>query len=737
MSGNRWRSWAALAITSELLGLTGRCLLEILMELAVKKIAGSAARRACQISFVASAVMLAPCVHAANAEAKPSPVLEEIVVSADRSASFGAELVQAGTFRNARLIDTPLTVNVVSRTVLDAQAATGLYDALRNTAGVSRSQLNGATYDNIAIRGILVENRGNYRLNGSLPVVNLIDLPLENKQRVEVLKGVSALYYGFAPPSGIINMTTKRAEREPIAYMQASGTDRGSYTGHVDLGSRFGSDAQFGLRFNGVWGHLDPGIDRVDGERSLAAAAFDWNLSDSTMLQLDLEHIRKDISEPAAIALLPAAGAVITLPPIPDSTMNLADEWQRYDATATNGVARLQTKWSDSIATLVEFGQSETERDRAFSQFQGYDLASGAGTLRIFMTHGQYYRNRNGRLEIAAAFATGPVTHELVIGATRNERFQNGIGSQIVDLPQNLYAPMAVPSRTITAALTRKPSTITDDGIYLFDRMRIGEHWQVIAGTRYSDYENETPTTRYKKSDLTPSLGVVFKPADNWSIYGTYLEGLEEGGIAPANTVNAFEVLPPAVSEQYELGVKLEAAHGLALTLAGFQIERPSAFTLNNRFVQDGRARYRGIEFVAAGELTTDLSLIASGVWLDAEQVAAANAQLIGKRPENTPEYTTSLFAEYRLPMVEGLALNVGAFYISNRAVNTLNQAYIDGVTTYSAGARYHFEISERAVTTQLNVENLTDKNYWNSAGNGLLGVGAPRTVKLSASVSF
>lgn len=703
----------------------------------MKKIAGSSVRRVCQISLVASAAVLVPCVHAAESATKSAPVLEEIVVSADRSASFGAELVQAGTFRNARLIDTPLTVNVVSRTVLDAQAATGLYDALRNTAGVSRAQLNGATYDNIAIRGILVENRGNYRLNGSLPVINLIDLPLENKQRVEVLKGVSALYYGFAPPSGIINMTTKRAESTPVAFAQLSSSDRGSYTGHIDLGSRFGSDTQFGLRFNGVWGHLDPGIDRVDGERSLASVAFDWNLSERSTLQLDIEHIRKDIAEPAAIALLPATSGVITLPPIPDSTLNLGDAWQRYDATATNGMARLQTKWSDNIATLVEFGQSETERDRAFSQFQGYDLTSGAGTLRVFLTHGQYYRNRNGRMEIAAAFATGALTHELVIGATRNERFQNGIGSQLVDLPQNLYAPMPVPSRSITAALPRNPSTITDDGIYLFDRIRIGERWQVIAGTRYSDYENETPTTHYKKSDLTPSLGVVFKPANNWSIYGTYLEGLEEGGIAPANTINAFEVLPPAISEQYEIGVKVEAARGLAVTLAGFQIERPSAFTLNNRFVQDGRSRYRGVEFVAAGELSTDWSLIASGVWLDAEQIAAANAQLIGKRPENTPEYTTSLFAEYRLPAVEGLALNAGAFYIGNRAVNVLNQAYIDGVTTYSAGARYRFEISERAVTTQLNVENLTNKSYWNSAGNGLLGVGAPRTVKLSASVSF
>ena len=60
------------------------------------------------------------------------------------------------------------------------------------------------------------------------------------------------------------------------------------------------------------------------------------------------------------------------------------------------------------------------------------------------------------------------------------------------------------------------------------------------------------------------------------------------------------------------------------------------------------------------------------------------------------------------------------------------NQAYIEGVTTYRAAARYNAEL-----TNQFTVENLADKDYWNTAGNDLPGVGAPRTGKLNASVSF
>ncbi len=121
----------------------------------------------------------------ATASEPAAPVeLESIEVVA-----FMPDTVQIGTFRDAAPLDVPQLTHVITREVLDAQQASGIHDALRNTAGVTRAQLNGAAYDNIAIRGILVENRANYRLNGSLPVINLVDIPLENKQRVEVLKG--------------------------------------------------------------------------------------------------------------------------------------------------------------------------------------------------------------------------------------------------------------------------------------------------------------------------------------------------------------------------------------------------------------------------------------------------------------------------------------------------------------------------------------------------------------------
>jgi len=118
--------------------------------------------------------------------------------------------VETGPYRGLDALDVPATVNVVTREVMDQQGDTGLYDALRNVAGVTRQQLNGLAYDQLAIRGIALDNRSSYYLNGVLPIDNNIWMPMEDHERVEVLKGASAMYYGFTVPAGIVNMVTRR-----------------------------------------------------------------------------------------------------------------------------------------------------------------------------------------------------------------------------------------------------------------------------------------------------------------------------------------------------------------------------------------------------------------------------------------------------------------------------------------------------------------------------------------------
>ena len=677
------------------------------------------------------------CVSAQAQEAASGGTLSEVKVTAGGTGSFSSSNVQVGAFRDQDPLDVPLTNNVVTREVLDAQGTNTLFGALRNTAGVTRSQLSGSTYDNISIRGILVENRGNYRLNGSLPVINLIDIPLENKERVEVLKGASSMYYGLVPPSGVVNLVTKRAGGVPVTSLATSVNNHGALDAHVDIGRRFGEDNAMGLRVNAVAGKQETGIKNFEGDRQLLAVAYDWKVNRNFSLKADVEHYRKDVSEQAAINLPAAVGGVITVPGVPDNKTNLAGAWQRYAAEATNVLLRGDLVFSDNWSMVMETGRAETVRDRRYSNFTLTNATTGAGTLNIGFTNGQRYVNDNQRVEVTGRIQTGSLQHELTAGYTQNERWAySGTSGTAVNVAQNLYNPVDIALMSPTIATIGNITTIKDKGLYVFDRLILSPQWQVLAGLRASDYTNQGATSRYTASDVSPNVSLMFKPQAETSIYASYLEGLEETGTAPASRANSGEVLPPAVNKQYELGVKTRAWSNVFTQASLFQIRRPlTTVDAGNRFIVGGLSEYRGLELSVSGEATQQLAVVASAIFLDAEivTVSSGNTSELGKKPENTPRQTLSLFGEYRLKDIQGLAFNAGAYYVGERAVNNANQAWISGYTTYSIGTRYRTKWDNRSVTLQANIDNLTDKDYWATAGNGLLGTGAPRTLRVAA----
>ena len=673
----------------------------------------------------------------------PKRLLDEVVVTGVRKKTFAPTTVQVGAFRDQDPLDVPLTNNVMPRELLDAQAAQGLYDALKNTAGVTRSQVSGSTYDNLSIRGIIVENRGNYRLNGNLPVVNLIDIPLENKEQVEVLKGASSMYYGLVPPSGIVNFVTKRAGATPVTSLTTTFNDHGGMKAHVDIGRRFGADDSMGLRFNAVTSKEETGIDRYKGDRGLVSVAYDWRASSWANLKVDVEHYRKNVSEQGAITLPAAVSGVITLPRVPDNTTNFAPEWARNDAEPTNELVRGDFALSDDWVMRVASRLANTKRDRNYTTLVNYNTQTGAGTANISVLKGQEYTNTNHRIEAIGRFDTAGVGHELTIGATYNRRASAGWLNGSARAAQNLYDPVDIAPVNPTLTQTGFPSEVNDRGLYVFDRMSFGEQWQLLAGLRKTVYRSEasnpaSPVPTYRADKVTPNVSVMWKPMKDLSVYASALRGLEETGTAPLNTDNFGQVLPPAVSKQHELGVKARLG-AVLLQTALFQTDRPLATTINRIYQVGGETRYRGLEFSASGELGRDFALVLSGVVLDAEitKVGSANPGELGKTPENTPKNTLSLFGEYRLPMVPGLSLNAGVYHVGKRAVNNSNQAWIDAYQTLSLGARYQTMLLGKTVSLQANLDNATNKDYWRTSGNGLLGVGARRTLRRTANLDF
>ncbi len=691
---------------------------------------------------------------AAGAKNEAPPVeLETFTVTDKQKLGFKAERVQVGSFRDMDPVDVPVTVNVITREVLDAQGARSIFEALRNTAGVTRANSNGNAADNIAIRGITVENRGNYRLNGTLPVINLIDLTLENKERVEVLKGGASLYYGFVPPSGIVNLVTKRATPKPLTSFSVLANNYGGVTGLADVSRRFGAGDKFGVRVNASAGKENIGIDQHSGERRFGSIALDWKVSERLLFRFDAESLRKNTAEQANIRYA-AVGGVITMPPIPPQSRNYGATWQENKGYMRSYVLRSDVLLSRSWTIVAEAGRAVTHRSRRSSDIRNYNLTTGAAQLVTTFNPSMYYSNDNLRVELFGRFMLAKIQHNLSVGYTYNERtapvYNNGNVTQV----QNYLNPVVLPEPTLpTATTTLTDNTIKDTGKYVFDRMVLfDDRIQVIGGVRYADYDsrnivtttNNTTgaktvvTTLYNsKNKVAPMASLAFKPTPKTSLYFAYTRALEPGATAPTTAANPGFVLPPLESRQYEVGAKADF-RGILYQVSYFNIERPSAFTNSANFLTaNGVASYKGTEMFVSGDAGKHVSLIASGTVLDATQDNAANAATFGKTPEGTAKYTASLFGEWRVEQFKGLSVSAGVYYIGRRPLDNNNQGFGGGYSTISAGISYGFKIASATYTVRLNADNLANKNAWAGVGGNLASALTPRLFKASVNVKF
>jgi iron complex outermembrane receptor protein len=702
----------------------------------------------------------------ARSRDKDPLMLEEVVVTGDRRSTYSADLVQAGSFRGARQLDTPLTIAVVPAEVLESQQARGLFDALRNTAGVTSSQTSPTVYNNLSIRGIAVDNRANYRLNGSLPIINLIDLPIEDKDRVEALKGASALYYGFTTPSGIINLTMKRPTPETYLSVEGFGSDQGTAAGHIDFGDTWG---MFGARLNAVYGRVDSGIDNTAGRRALFAGAFDFKPIDGLTISLDAEYLYKNVVEPGVFRFLtPPKPTVnnlypaIQLPPLLDPATNFGPDWAVNHARESNVLLHTNYRITQAWSATVDVGDSYLLRDRRFNTLNPTNYATGDGQLSIGLQE-QHYENKNARAEIAGTFYTGPLVHEVIFGFSENVKNQFSPASVAALCPgatptcaQNFYNPVPIPYTPLPSSFVAHTTRIKDVGYYGFDRLKVLDWLDLLGGVRYSDYTESDVTTNTNTFAATPlsySYGFVLKPRPWASLYGTFIQGLETTPAAPitANNYNG-EQLPATESTQREAGIKVEPRKGLLVQAAYFAINRASTYTnAQNYYVQDGRAEYKGEELSVTGEITHELSIYGSALFLQAEQVNGAPTTVVtgkgvttvtptsnGRQIENVPKRQFSIAGEYRLSrLLTGLSVTAGAYYTGPRAINQLNSAFVPGYTLLDAGASYSTLWGGHNLLFRVNGENITRRRYWASTGGLVLSEGPPGDVKFSVAWKY
>jgi iron complex outermembrane receptor protein len=685
-------------------------------------------------------------------------VLPEVNVTAPARST--ADTASVGGFGDAPLQRTPASISVFTVEQMQDLGIRSTTDLSRYDASLNESYNAIGYAEQFSIRGFALDNTASYRKDG-LVISTDAPVPLENKERVEVLKGLAGLQAGIATPGGILNYVTKRPTDAPLRSIMFGASERGTLYTATDLGGR-SDDGRFGYRINAAAEKLRSYVRGADGDRQFISGAFDWRLSPQALLQLDLDYQHRSQLTASGYQLIDG----VSLPTgISARTMLGRQAWSRpVKADSANIGLRfayqLNTDWNLSLAA----NRHRFKRDD-YAAFP-YGCTS-AGLFPGFCANGDFdvydYQSENESRSLLNTQAilrgklmTGAVQHMLTFGVDavrRRDYFGDCVYGAIDCLgsvpngTSNLYAPVAVPASTISTGpilLRRKGD---ERSLFVQDIIGLTRTLDLHAGVRYTAIERDqfdatgSLSTRYDRHYALPNVALVFTPQQALSLYGSYAQGLEHGGIAPAFTSNFNQVLDPGKSRQVEFGLKMAPSRDWTLAAALFRIEKPleyidSSFT----YVRNGEARHTGLELSAQGRLSRNLRMGASLTALRARQSGTGEITLDGKRVTNVPELKSVVYLDYAVPQVRGLALNGSWQYASDKIFTPDNRVSVPSYHLFNLGARYETQVAGKATTLRFGVDNVFDKFYWRDASQqlgGYLFPGAPRIFRLSAQVDF
>ena len=227
--------------------------------------------------------LLASTAWAESSTASDNSVqLGAVTVFGEQDSGYQASKAAVGGFDQAPLLDTPASIAVITEQRLKDQQARLLSEVLRNDASVGDSYAPVGYYENFVVRGFSLNSASSYKINGRT-ITGEQNVALENKQQVELLKGLAGLQSGVSEPGGLINYVSKRPEN--VRSVTVSTNEQGERYLATDLGGWFGSEQQFGIRTNLAHEDIRSYVDHADGKRDFASLAVDWNIRISCFLR--------------------------------------------------------------------------------------------------------------------------------------------------------------------------------------------------------------------------------------------------------------------------------------------------------------------------------------------------------------------------------------------------------------------------------------------------------------------
>ncbi len=672
---------------------------------------------------------------------------------------------QVSGFGDVNARDLPFSTTVISQSTLQDIGARRVSDALRLDASVTDSYNSPAYWDMLSVRGFTLDNRYNYRREG-LSISAETMIPMDNKERIELLKGTSGIQAGTSAPGGLVNYVVKRAPtnaEQTIRTMTLSYGEGNNKLAAADLGGRFGNVGEFGYRFNVAYEDLNPYIGNTKGHRNLVALAMDWRIQPGTVVDFEIEHSNRTQIGVNAYSLLGngSASTAVIPPPVNPNRNFTRQAWSVPGVfEGTTGSVRLRQSLNNGWIWTTQAGSQHLRTDDRLA------YASGSGNYTItnmFDAQGNYdlydWRSNNEHRyadvlssEVAGSASLLGLTHDLSANIIRTRMMTHTSGAQQFDYVglANVYTRQIDPTNSYPFTDTTSNLSEYSTEVAIKDRIPLSEYDSLWLGVRHihinrgsirSDSTQETHDTR---DITTPWIGLSHKLNNTVTTYASYGEGVESA-ITPnkSNYSNAGQALPTLRSKQREIGIKEQAMqHSWQATV--FDISRPavndaSSGGLLTRQI-DGQAHHQGVELSGQTSAISQWTLGAGYTWLDAKREDSTVTPAInGQNPINVPNYVLRGVAEYRYRSLPGLRTGLRVSREGERNVTELGDVKLPAWTIWGASAHYDTKVSHISSTWSLSIDNLTDKQYWRESpkqfGHYYLYPGAPRTLR--ATVQF
>ena len=690
------------------------------------------------------------------------------------------------------LLDTPKTVQVIKKEMLREQGANSLMEALRNTPGITM-QLgengNTAAGDTFTMRGFSTQNS---TFVDGVRDLGAVSRDVFNLEQVEVVKGAAGSDIGRGASSGYINLITKlpTLTDEVFATIGYGTADKSNLT--ADINQQFGDNSAFRLNLMRRDGDVD-GRDYVDTSSYGVAPSIAFGLDTATRVYVYSQHVRQDNTPDGGIPTIGMSGFYNANAALnsgrkvdTENYYGAKGDSERIDGDMFTLKVEHDVNDALTVRNLSRWGRSNNDRTRTginglTAVTANPDSWTVARSRQVVDQENEILANQTS---LSAAFDTFGLRNELTAGLELMSEKQLNRGyataAQIIDgvaypavplPPANLYDPSAhdgLGDPYKTGAYTDGETKTA--ALYVFDTLHLNEQWALNGGVRFEHFRTETdsvaitaasrvPGNAYESGDLTSwNTGVVFKPAENGSIYLSYANSLTPPGSGNFNLAansatsssNEQQGLDPQETEHVELGTKWDLLdERLALTLAAYRTENDKQVSYDSftaTYFQEGKTRVDGVELGLVGQLSNFWQVSAGIAHMETKQIDQVSRNNAGVVSESSgvrwsPDLTATLWTSYTMG---DLTLGGGARYVSEQDrvitsgtnLSTQNMPEIPSYWVADAMAAYRVN---KNVNLRVNLYNLFDEEYIESLNNSgaRARMGVPRSAMFTTELSF